>query len=423
MPMKLQRLIKVLGPGLLYAGAAIGVSHLVQSTRAGAGFGFDLIWILILVNFLKYPFFEFAPRYANSTGKSLIDGYKKLGQWAVIAFALLTLATMFTIMAAVTIVTAGLVSNVFHISMGVVPLSAIILGVTVIILIIGKFAVLDKMIKVVIIILAISTLIAVIFAFGHGYNPKPEFIHHFDWLSRPDILFLIAFIGWMPAPIDVSVWSSLWTVEKSKSLDFKPRLQESLVDFRIGYIGTAFLALCFLLLGALVMHGSGEDLSPKGTVFAGQLIEMYTVNIGQWSHIIIAIAAIMTMFSTTLTVIDAYPRVLRPITINLFPALITGKREHGLIYWAWIVIVMAGALTLLRYFTSSMTFMVDVATTLSFITAPILAIMNYRVITSKHVPEEARPGFWLRLWAWTGIIFLGVFTLFYIAWRLGWVSL
>jgi len=29
-------ILKSLGPGLLFAGAAVGVSHLVQSTRAGA---------------------------------------------------------------------------------------------------------------------------------------------------------------------------------------------------------------------------------------------------------------------------------------------------------------------------------------------------------------------------------------------------
>ncbi len=50
--------IKKLGPGLLFAGAAIGVSHLVQSTKAGAEFGFGLIWALLLCNFFKYPFFS-----------------------------------------------------------------------------------------------------------------------------------------------------------------------------------------------------------------------------------------------------------------------------------------------------------------------------------------------------------------------------
>ena len=43
-----------LGPGLLFAGAAIGVSHLVQSTRAGADYGWGLIWALLLINLFKY---------------------------------------------------------------------------------------------------------------------------------------------------------------------------------------------------------------------------------------------------------------------------------------------------------------------------------------------------------------------------------
>ena len=38
--------LKSIGPGLLFAGAAIGVSHLVQSTRAGAD--------LVLVYYGRY---------------------------------------------------------------------------------------------------------------------------------------------------------------------------------------------------------------------------------------------------------------------------------------------------------------------------------------------------------------------------------
>ena len=100
--------IKKIGPGLLFAGAAIGVSHLVQSTRAGANFGFGLLWALLLVNLFKYPFFQYGPRYAMATGESLIDGYKRLGKGVLILYFLLTFATMFTIQTAVTIVTASL---------------------------------------------------------------------------------------------------------------------------------------------------------------------------------------------------------------------------------------------------------------------------------------------------------------------------
>ena len=99
---------KRLGPGLLFAGAAIGVSHLVQSTRAGADFGLGLVWALLLVNLVKYPFFQFGPRYTLATGESLLEGYRRMGKGVLIVYYILNLGTMFTIQAAVTSVTAGI---------------------------------------------------------------------------------------------------------------------------------------------------------------------------------------------------------------------------------------------------------------------------------------------------------------------------
>ena len=60
---------KALGPGLLWAGAAVGVSHLVQSTRAGANFGFATLLVILVANVAKYPAFSFGPRYAAATGR------------------------------------------------------------------------------------------------------------------------------------------------------------------------------------------------------------------------------------------------------------------------------------------------------------------------------------------------------------------
>ena len=53
----MNRFFKILGPGILFASTAIGVSHLVQSTRAGAKFGFALVIFVLLYNILKFPFF------------------------------------------------------------------------------------------------------------------------------------------------------------------------------------------------------------------------------------------------------------------------------------------------------------------------------------------------------------------------------
>lgn len=414
--LKKNSFFRILGPGLLYAGAAVGVSHLVQSTRAGADYGFDLLLILILANFIKYPFFEFGSRYAAATGKNLIEGYRQVGKWAVVLFAVLTLGTMFTIQAAVTIVTAGLVGNMLGLSLSPVWISGLILTGTMLILMLGRYKILDRSIKFVIVLLAVSTIVAVIAALTKGFHPTPAFSGHFSWSNHTDIFFLIAFIGWMPAPIDITVWQSLWTNAKHEGKAARPPLKEVLLDFNIGYIGTAFLAVCFLALGALVIYGSGENLSPNGTVFAGQLISMYTLSIGSWAYLFISLAAITTMFSTTMTCLDAYPRVMIPLTATLFPAVKRTKWKESTQTSAWLIIVVTGALILMSILSSSMRTMVDIATTLSFITAPLLAILNYRVVTDKHMPDAFRPKRWLKVYSWAGIIFLGGFTVFYLVW-------
>lgn len=408
--------LKALGPGLLWAGAAIGVSHLVQSTRAGANFGFALVWVVIVANIFKYPAFEFGPRYAAAMGESLLDGYMRIGKWAMAVFLLMTAGTMFTIQAAVTVVTAGLASQLFNIGWSPLVWSAILLAVCALLLVIGRYPLLDKLIKTVIILLTLSTLIAVAVAAGHGSRVQSEFIPSQVW-TLAGVSFLVALVGWMPSAIDISVWHSLWTIERRKSSGHAPSLREALFDFKLGYFGTAILALGFLSLGALVMYGSGETFAAGSAAFAGQLIKLYTSALGEWSRSIIVVAAFTAMFSTTLTVTDAFPRVLRRSTqllaVERFP-----ENGSSWLYWAWMIFVTGGALVIIGLFLKGMTFLVDLATTLSFLTAPILAYINFRAVTGPWMPAEAIPGKKLQILSWTAIAFLGSFGVFFIIWRL-----
>ncbi len=414
----MKNLLKSLGPGLLWAGAAIGVSHLVQSTRAGAIYGFQLVGIILLINLFKYPFFEFGPRYASSTGESLLHGYKRLGKGYLILYLILTIATMFTLQAAITVVTAGLFSNVFPNTFSTITWTIIILATATIIVSVGKYSVLDKLIKFIIVLLALSTIIAVVSAFSKGFNPNPEFIKEFSW-EFSDIALLIAFAGWMPSAIDISVWHSFWTIAKSKEGKHIPTVKESLFDFNVGYIGTAILSLGFLSLGAIVMYGSGESFSSNGTAFAGQLIHLFTSNLGSWAYIIIAIAALTTMSSTTLTCLDAYPRVLKPATELLIPKLKKSEEDKwNWLSWFWLALLLTGTLLIIIFFLKGMSFMVDLATTLSFLTAPIMGYLNLRVVTGKNVAKENQPKLWLKVLSWIGLIVLTGFGIYYIIWKI-----
>ncbi|MBT3227542.1 MAG: divalent metal cation transporter [Candidatus Marinimicrobia bacterium] len=407
--------MKALGPGLLWAGAAVGVSHLVQSTRAGANYGFAMLWVVVVANLFKYTAFEFGPRYAAVMGESLLDGYQRVGKWALVAFLIPTFGTMFVLQAAVTIVTAGLASKIFGTSMSPLTWSAVILAVCAGVLTIGKYPLLDKLIKIIIIVLSLSTIVAVVTAFGHGSSASVDFIPPHVW-NVAGVSFMVALIGWMPSAIDISVWHSLWTIERRKETGSAPSLADSLFDFRLGYFGTGILALGFLSLGSLIMYGSGTSFSPSGGKFAGQFISLYTSTLGSWSYPVVAIAALTTMFSTTLTVTDAFPRVLKRSTELVFPGRYDGKGERSL-YWIWMVIVLGGSLVIIGLFMSGMTILVDLATTLAFLTAPILAYINYRAVTGPWMPEAGRPGPKLLLLNWVSMVFLAGFALFFLIWR------
>ena len=396
--------IKKLGPGLLFAGAAIGVSHLVQSTKAGAEFGFGLLWALLLCNFFKYPFFFFGTKYTHATGETLLDGYLKINKTVLIIYLILSLVTIFTIQAAVTIVTAGLAMELFGITENITYWAIIIVVFSFLLLMIGKYKLLDNLMKFIIIVLGVSTIIALVSA---SFNY--ESILNFNQII-PDniegIVFLAAFMGWMPGPLDISIWQSIWTKEKmkiEKNIDFKT----AKFDFNVGYLTTVFLGLCFVGLGAYVMYQSGEKFSDSGGVFASQLINLYTSNLGENMMVFIAIAAFTTMFSTTITCLDASPRAMSK-TLDL---LNFNKFND---YNSWIAILSVGTILIFIFFMSEMGGLVKIATVLSFITAPLYAIINYTLVSSDLMPKKHRLSKWMKVYSISGIIFLLFFSIWYI---------
>jgi Mn2+/Fe2+ NRAMP family transporter len=406
MKIKIIAFIKSLGPGLLFAGAAIGVSHLVQSTKAGAEFGFGLLWALLIVNLFKYPFFQYGPRYATATGESLIDGYKKLGKGVLIAFFILTFLTMFTIQAAVTIVTAGLASNLFGITPNLTIWSITITVFSFIILIAGKYKVLDKLMKIFILILAVSSVIAVLVAASKS-NSSIDLIQILP-KGTVEISFLIAFLGWMPAPLDIATWHSLWTLEKKNETGQNFDSKRALFDFNIGYITTVFLGICFMALGTFVLFNSGEEISDNANSFAKQLINLYTSNLGKGAAVFIGIAAFTTMFSTSITTLDASPRAMAKSS-----ELLLGKKS-GIYYSFWIILLAIGTIVILSFFKTSMITFVKIATILSFLTAPFYAIVNFMLIKGKHTPKNYRPSRFLTGLSYSGIFFLIGFSFWYI---------
>jgi Mn2+/Fe2+ NRAMP family transporter len=412
---RISGLIKSLGPGLVMAGAAIGGSHLVQSTRAGAAYRFELVPAVIAALVLKYPFMEFAPRYTACTGESFLRGYQRVGTWAMWTFSVFTLCTMYFVTAALTAVTAGLAENLVGVALSVFWWRLIVIGVCVAILLGGGYGALDRLMKFFVVILAIATLLAVAMVIWKvplhhtGAHPPPPVF------SLAGLSVVVALMGWMPSILDISVWYSLWALERRDQTGYSPTLPEALFDFNLGYIDTAIMAFAFVALGALLMFGSGNGFSTNGAQFGAQLVALYTKALGGWTAPMVSIAVFLTMFSTTLAVFDAYPRVVVNATELVWgPAARVQHRIHALV----LVLLAVGVMAIFSLFQREMAAMVDLATTLSFLTTPVLAYISYRVIMLPNMPSEHLPQAPMRALSWAGIIFWTGFAALFVAVKL-----
>jgi Mn2+/Fe2+ NRAMP family transporter len=116
------------------------------------------------------------------------------------------------------------------------------------------------------------------------------------------------------------------------------------------------------------------------------------------------------MFSTTLTCLDAFPRVLN----RSFRLAFDKQWNETRAYVFWALMVAVGSLLLLVFFMKNMKTMVDVATTIAFVTAPIVALLNYLVITHKSIHRVFQPPVWLKVYAILGLMFLTAFSLGYL---------
>jgi Mn2+/Fe2+ NRAMP family transporter len=405
-------MFKYLGPGILLAGAAIGGSHLVASTQAGATYGWSLLGILFLVNLFKYPFFLFAQRYTAATDETILEGYLRRGKAFLIAFFVLNLITGLTNIAGVSMITGSLAVNFGFHHIGVPLLSAAIMVICLLIIIFGGFSLLKSFGKIIVLVLGVSTLTAMIISLINGPVAPPDFVGPSPW-TNISFGFVILFMGWMPAPIDVSVWPSLW-MKSQEALQKKAFvMRETMIDFHTGYIASVIFAFVFLILGKMVMFGSGTELSDKGSLFARQLIDLYTNTIGPWARPVIIIAAFSAMFSTSLTTIDAYPRSLAVSCTLLFPTL---SRQFKKLHIIWLITGTIFSYFLINFFVDQLGKMLALSMILSFLTAPVFAWINLLAMNNDNVPVQFRPRLWQKILSIMGIIFLSGFGLVFMYW-------
>jgi Mn2+/Fe2+ NRAMP family transporter len=409
--------LRVLGPGLIFSGGAIGTSHLVQSTRAGAMFGAALIGVILLANLLKYPAYRFGIDYSHSRGHSLLKGYRELGLWAPLLFLAVIAPLVPIIIAALGAATAGIVTTIVGPILPIPALAGLILLVATALLVAGGYRWLDRINSVLLAFLTISTLITTAMV-----APRVEWgtLADVSWAGEAAaLLFIVALVGFMPMPMDVAVPLSLWKVEADRETPpaERPSLGEARSAFAMPYMMTTLLAVCFCVMGAGVMHSEGIAPLTDAPGFAGQIVGLYRSALGDAAAALAAIAALSVMLTTVIVGIDAYTR-----TFASAVAVFRGReddsgsrRDFALFALLFVALAILALFTLL----SDFAVFLDFVTSASFIIAPVIALLNHLVVTRCEMPEDARPSSALRVWNWLAIVVMAALAAMYFALTLG----
>lgn len=403
--------LKALGPGILMASAAVGGSHIVSSTQAGAIYGWQLALVILLINIFKYPFFRFGSQYTMENDKSLIEGYAEKGKGWLAIFFVLNISSAIVNTAGVGILCAAILYNIFPNGFGlsISQLTTIIIVIIWAMLLIGGYKFLDSLAKWVMTALTIATVVAVVIALFKHREYAPDFEAPTPWRMAA-LPFIVSLMGWMPCPIEISAINSMWSVEKRKQV--KMSEADAIFDFNTGYIGTAILALIFCALGALIQFGSGEEVQSASAAYIAQFVNMYASVLGEWSRFLITLIAFLCIFGTVITVIDGYSRANN----EALRLLLDKKEASQKALYGWMTLTAVIGLVIVYLFAGNVATMLRFAMIASFITTPFFAYLNYSLVNNKE--HQVKP--WLKRLSIIGLVYLFGFALFFIiAWLTG----
>lgn len=400
--------IRALGPGIIYAASAVGVSHLVQATRAGAEYGLALIPAMVVFALLKYPEIRFGGEYAALAGEPIVDRYAHAGRPVLWAVGVLIVLQMTLTFPAVLALTAGLAANVFGLRLPLSVVAAAIVLPVCLLVAVGRYRIVERVTVWLVIVLAVLVIAATALTVPAvpwdtaGLTPEP--------LDRRTLFFCLALAGFMPTPVDGGLLTSFW-VDAKRRAGAAVSGPDARRDFDVGYFGALGLGVCFSLLGAAVMFGRDAGFAASAPRFAGQVLALFTATVGEALFPLIAAAALAVMFSTVLALADGLPRVLSR-TLGL------GLQDGAHAALPRLVALQGlASVAVIHCFASAFTTFVDVVTFVSFLVSPMLAWLNHRAMFGPGAPAGG-PGGFIAGWSRFGASALTATAALYLAARL-----
>lgn len=268
---------RLLGPGIAIAATGVGAGDLVAASKAGADWGYALLWAALAGALLKYVLNEGLARWQLATGETLLEGWvNRLGRWVSYFFLVYLLLWSF-------MVSAGLQSACGLAAHAIAPgwsvrtwaiLHAVVAGIFVVV---GGYEGFERLIKVFIAVMVIAL-------FGCAMLVQPPAVSVAAAVTEAGIprgstAMVLSVMGGVGGSLTLLAYG-YWIKEKGWS--GAAWLKPIRFDLGVAYLLTGLFGVALMLLAAVILHPVGGEI--KGAKAVLEMSGMVGQVIGPAGH-------------------------------------------------------------------------------------------------------------------------------------------
>ncbi|WP_405096866.1 Nramp family divalent metal transporter [Oceanobacillus sp. FSL H7-0719] len=284
-------MMKVIGPGAIITASFIGPGTVTTATRAGASFGFAILWAIIFSIIATIVLQEMTARLGIITQKGLGDAVREQFSNPIFKFA-----TMWLVMIAISVGCAAYIAgDLLGTSLGIATLTGIptnILGpiVGIIILSLGLSGSYKLIERVMIVLIAVMSLTFITTMFVAKPNIGELFTGAFiPTIPSGSIIMVIALIGTTVVPYNLFLHSSTVQERWTKPSDLKDSRWDTIISICIGG-----------LITAAILITAGATIKGLEVTSAADLSLQLEPIMGEWAKVFLSVGLFAAGFSSAL---------------------------------------------------------------------------------------------------------------------------
>jgi len=410
-----------IGPGMILAASIVGSGELIATTTLGAQAGYAALWIILLSCAIKPVVQAEMGRYTIASGETGLEALDRVPgprfkvNWLVWAWLAMVFLTLLQIGAMY-----GGVAQVMNLLVPAVPVWAwvlVFLAVTLAILLGGGY---DRIERLAMLKVGLFTVLTVLAAAVLTRMPQ-----YFSWadvgrglsfhMPELGLTTAVAVFGITGVGATELFMYPYWCVEKGYAR-FTGRREDTPawrarargwirlmhVDIGVSMLVYTVATVAFYLLGAGILHGTGQVPAAKDMIPV--LSNIYTQTLGGWALWLFYLGAVVVLYGTIFASTAAHSRLCADMC-RLMGLFGRGDYPRRLVFRRRFVILLSVVPVVLFLLFESPVKMVVAGGIAQSVMLPVVGLGTV-YLHHRHLPSDIAPSVFVTLGLWAASLIM-----------------